>query len=76
MFFKKILLATEAVSTGAENDIFKTGFTFTLKKLLALVGTLSSIFIEEIKKLPGGGGGTVSLFLAQLMNKKHKNIRR
>jgi hypothetical protein len=69
-------LATEAVSTGAENDILKTGFTLTLKKLLGLAGMLSSIFIEEIKKLPGGGGGTVSLFLAQLTNKKLKNIRR
>lgn len=71
IFFKEILLATEAVSMGAEKEILITGFRSTLKKLFPLSAILSFAFMEEIKKLPAGGEGSVgSVFFEQLKEKK------
>ena len=61
-----MLLATEFGSTAAENEIFINGLKFTWKKTLLLSAERPFIFKDDIKKVPGAGGGggaVVSVFL-------------
>ena len=64
-WFKEMLLVTEFGSTAAENEICIIGLKFTWKKILLLSAERPLIFKDDIKKLPGAGGATVSAFLEQ-----------